>query len=618
MPICRLAVLLLSLVCLVPGASGAIDPRWARFGPFSAEVSQFEFDPSDPAIVYAATTGGGFRSVDGGRSWRAIADLRGIEIHRVRVAPSDARIVYAATQSGLYRSEDRGLTWTLRGVTTWALAIHPAFPDTIYYAMGYGQARSSDGGLTFEVVSEDLPTFNDIRIDVQVPTTMTATAYGAGVFKSIDEGKTWKPLTQGLPPGASIDTIAQDPGTGTLYLGGFGLFRSTDRGETWTSVPEFASTRVHSIAISADPTIPMFAGASTGMFRSLDRGATWTNDPSRLEAVVAIAPGAAGTVLIESGGVVSRSTDKGATFSAATDGLTSLFTLTIAVDPRNEKNVLAGGHGIFRSRDGGLTWTAHTPSSGLSSGAGVQSLVFDPENSDTVYAVAVGSVWRSLDGGQTFSLFNTGLQSAVRQFVVDPRTPAIFYAAGSQGFYRKEGEAAWSKTGTGLPASLDVAFLQIDSRTPAILYLGVVSGAVYRTTDGGTTWTQLPGTGPSAGLYGFAIDPFASSHLFLSTAREVLESNDGGATWTPITTFSDRARIAFDPSGPGRLWAFNRPTSDILHSYDGGKTWKPVQTDGRVAQEILVPSANGTYVFAGGRDSGVWRLTLGKTRSVRP
>ncbi len=232
--------------------------------PFEGNVRALRVDPTDPAIVWAGTDAGLYRSLDGGSRWAPVASpADGRQIWSVAIDPTDNRYVYVGTQPGGFRSADGGETW-----------VEMAIP----------------------VVEECLvgkPRTTNVVVDPRDPAVVWAGAEIDGVFRSPDRGVTWTRCTDlgPSPLNGDVHSVAIRPeGDGsTIFVGGpFGLTRSTDEGESWqlTELPgfhernEFAYCRM--VMVKADDPQTVFVGTGdsipgeTGGLRiSRDGGATW-------------------------------------------------------------------------------------------------------------------------------------------------------------------------------------------------------------------------------------------------------------------------------------------------------------------------------------------------------
>ena len=224
---------------------------------------------------------------------------------------------------------------------------------------------------------------------------------------------------------------------------------------------------------------------------------------------------------------------------------------------------LSTGDGMFKSTDGGKTWR-HI---GLSDAQQIPSIIVDPKNPDRVFVAALGhpygpneerGIFRTLDGGKTWKKVlykdaNTG--GAALAF--DPQNPQIVWADLWEGRQAPWENGEFSGPGSGL----------------------------YKSTDGGETWTQktngLPGFVDGLGRIGFSI---AATHpkIMLATveARQgggIYRSEDGGDSWNPVSDDrrlwgrgNDFAEIKIDPKNPDVVYVGNVA---CYKSTDGGKTW---------------------------------------------
>ena len=306
------------------------------------------------------------------------------------------------------------------------------------------------------------------------PTGNTVTIATANFPRLIEAG--------GGPTGGSITSIAVDPAnSSTVYAGtdGGGIFKSSDGGQSW-------------------------AAANSGL-----------TDPDL--NVVAIAPSSPETLYVGTDGSgVFKSTDGGQTWSAINTGVTYRDIRALAVHPANSNIIYAGGTFLFKSINGGESWqtvNCDLPPLRCSS---IRSLAIAPTNPETVYVGAASfGILRSTDGGQTWtdvgrsSLtgiggFPTGLSmgssttGSIHALVIDPANPATVYAASDGGVLKTtNGGQSWTVItcfgrafGNGFcdPATLSLA---LAPSNPATLYMGTSFLGVYKTTNGGGSWTAV-------------------------------------------------------------------------------------------------------------------------------
>lgn len=246
------------------------------------------------------------------------------------------------------------------------------------------------------------------------------------------------------PEGGQISALAIDPATPSiLYAASIeAVSKTTDGGATWHILSN-SPQNAHSLAVDPANPATLYAGtASLGptLLKSTNGGVTWAPanngiPPNRFIAHLSIDPlntatiYAAATIVGFSGDGVYKSTNGGGSWTAV-NGLAGLRTSAVAVDPGNSSTLYVGasGLGILKSTNGGETWAS--VSSGLPIGF-VTSLVFAPGNSSTIYA-AGGGLFKSTDGGGSWSALslNGGLAQCVFDIAIDP-TQIVEDSAGS-------------------------------------------------------------------------------------------------------------------------------------------------------------------------------------------
>lgn len=226
----------------------------------SSVVNQIVFDPADSTHLFVATTMGIFETKDGGETWQKRMDGMKEVLMVVTLAIDQKRpaIMYAGTSGGVYKSYNRAGHWdkinnglvapeirsSSRALGVTVLAVDPFQPETVYAATLAGLYKSMNGGQEWVKIAQSLP---DQMISAMVLDRSRAgvlyVAGREGVSKSEDGGTTWRGINQGLAS-LNIRSLVQGPtNPEVMYLGtnGSGLYRSQDRGETWMPVPAIGS-----------------------------------------------------------------------------------------------------------------------------------------------------------------------------------------------------------------------------------------------------------------------------------------------------------------------------------------------------------------------------------------
>ena len=277
------------------------------------------------------------------------------------------------------------------------------------------------------------------------------------------------------------------------------------------------------------------------------------------------------------------------------------------------------------------------------SGGAVLAVAVAPSDPNVIWAGNTAGVFRSTDGGATWA--NIGGNIAEVKFVVvhpqDANRAWVLAGAYLTGqLYRtNDGGATWTDVTSGLPP-FDPAALQIDPRNPDTLYIGAHCGpigisassirpqfhenaGVFRSTDGGSTWTQV-----SAGLNTFgrcveemSIDPFSPWRLFLSGpfTDSASESYDAAQSWEPPAGPRPSRGVVFDPRFPFTHYGITTALgAHFLISQDGGFTWseaaaKPPAPPSALAIDpvrgrLFLGTSAG--LFRSGNSGRVWAGTL--------
>jgi photosystem II stability/assembly factor-like uncharacterized protein len=436
--------------------------HWEDVGfPFFAVLS-LAIDPRTPGALYAGTTSGIYGSTDSGSTWQGL-DVR--------------------------QTSDPGGSFVVP-----ALTIDLQSPGSVYAASTYGGIlQSNDAGATWITVNSVLRTAYPagrmvLKLDPQTPDTVFAgTDYG--LFQSTDAGANWSGINGGLPSGGKITALEIDPQDPSSVYAMFeqtyvdpgddcgvscdgALFKSTNGGAYW-GVPNIGVTgsRLYTsaTALALDPQnpatiytagsydVPAPKGSGVGLLKSANGGANWSlvnsglPDPTVYQSVyyptLLVAPSSSATVYAGSGrqgsmsgSAVFLSTSGG--FSWRNAGLSGhSYVDVLAIDPQNPASVFARAtdnlgfpgqsSSLFQTTDGGSTWN---PVGGIS--ANISAVVFDPQNSGTVYAATDGGVFRSHDGGATWGALNCGLASlTVSALAVNPQDSSVVYAGTADGVY---------------------------------------------------------------------------------------------------------------------------------------------------------------------------------------
>jgi len=286
----------------------------------------------------------------------------------------------------------------------------------------------------------------------------------------------------------------------------------------------------------------------------------------------------------------------------------------LAADPGNPSLVYAATtSSVFRSSDGGDSWSFAGSGLGSTSAPGIRALALSGT------AVLVGTswegVWRSLDEGRTWRATTAGLpiRPHVNALLVDPRRRERVWLTSAEGLFVSEDRGeTWAARNGDLPAAAGgVESLAIDPATGQ-LYARTLR-EVFTSSDEGTRWSLLRCLGRHCGSV--FVDPADATTLF-TVARGVLRSRDGGAVWETLQAPKDLfALLGFHG---GRLFAYGRsyatglPVDRLYWSADQGASWAAA---GQPGAPIAVMASSGDTLYLGsagiGSLGGVFRSNDG-------
>ena len=254
----------------------------------------------------------------------------------------------------------------------------------------------------------------------------------------------------------------------------------------------------------------------------------------------------------------------------------------IAVHPAQTSILYAGTQvGVYKSTNGGRTWTAKN--NGLNNSKNIIAIIIDPVTPSTIYAATdafgASAIYKSTDGGDSWNLRMTGMSNvSLFSLAIDPVTPTTLYAgvAGSPSLFKTtNGADNWAPAGNAPPFFSPVS-IAVDPHTPSRLFVAESSsaGGIFRSTDSGSTWESVGlATTGAQGLF-VGVSPITANLLYAVTnGGGIFKSVDGGNNWTPLR--SGFGRIVFDPVSATTLY-FVSSVEGILKSTNGGQTWTTV------------------------------------------
>ncbi len=501
--------------------------------------------------------------------WRMIGPFRGGRTLAASGIPGNSYTFYfGAVDGGIWKTTNAGDTWQVltdgqTNSSIGALAIAPSNENIIY--IGTGEA--------------------DMRSDI---------TYGDGVYKSTDGGEHWEHL--GLSETRHIGKILIDPenpdivfvaAVGHAYGSNNerGVFKTTNGGKTWKKILyKNDETGAVDLSWDAEKTNIIYAstwqvqrtpwsqyqpneGPGCGLYKSTDKGNTWTQikgngfpQDSVGRIGIAVVNGSGGNKLFT---IVESLSDKSGLYysndggnswelrSTNTNITTRMWYFgRVFVDPTNPDIIYLLNRSVFRSEDGGRTFTAIKGSPG---GDDYHYVWIDPQNNHRIIEAADQGAAVSLDYGKTWSSWYNQPTAQFYHISVDNQFPYRIYGAQqdcgtvsitSRSDYGQISFRDWHPIGAG-----EAGYIAPDPKNPNIIYGGNTYGGLYRYDNV---------TGQS-----HVVQPW-----LLSSFSTPMQKRKFRFTWT--------SPIGFDPNNSDALYFGSQY---MLRTTDGGLHWKVVSPD---------------------------------------
>jgi len=606
--------------------------HWRLIGPFrGGRVNAVTGVPGQPNTFYYGSVGGGvWKSSNSGRTWSPIFDSQTVaSIGAIGVAPSNPDIIYVGTGEADMR-------------------------DSIQY--GDGVYKTNDGGRTWQHIGlENTRQIGRVIVDPKNPNIVFLAALGhaygpspdRGVYRSRDGGATWEKVLFKNNDVGAID-LAFDPANSKIVYAtlwnvrrppwfiyapangpGGGIYKSTDGGTTWNEITSGISTEgLGRIGITVSPAnsrqlYAIVDAKAGGFYVSNDAGASWTKTSSD-----------------------NRIWGRGWYFSKVT------------AHPKEADTVFVGNTSVYRSTDAGKTWT---PIKGAPGGDDYHQLWINPDDPKRMIVGSDQGAVVTEDGAQTWSSWYNQSTAQLYHVAADYRFP--YWVTGAQQDSGAIGVPSRSNHSeismhdwSGICAGGESGYTAPDPLNPNILFGDVVSRCdvttgttknvsperggdpktfrhdwtqplvfspadshalyfanqfLYKTTNGGETWTQIsqdltredPGVPPNLNeaaaadapadkrrgvIYTIAPSPLRASMIWIGTDDGYIQlTNDDGKTWqnvtpSPMTSWSKVVMIDashFDVNEAYAAWERHQLEDYepyIYRTRDGGKSWQKI------------------------------------------
>lgn len=423
--------------------------------------------------------------------------------------------------------------------------------------------------------------------------------YSIGVLKSTDGGATWNTtgLTWAVSQGRTISRLLINPThPDTVFAGtSIGIYRSMDAGATWTSVSGLSG--IKDMEFKPNDASVVYA-CNSQLYKSTNYGGTFTHITSGLPATtgrmsIAVTPANASYVYIiaaktdDSFQGLYRSTDIGVTFTTRSTSPNLLgwnsnggdlgvgqgwYDLAIDASPTNVDQIFIGGINIWKSTNGGTSWTISNYWQSGGAHADIHCLTFMPGSATTCFAATDGGLYKTTNTGTSWSSLNANMTIAEIYGMGQSASNSTKVLGGLQdnGTIFRTG-TAWSKVlgGDGMKCFVD--------RTNDVYEYGeLYYGDFYRTSN---TWGNNTGISPNTSETGAWVTPWiqgydANGQTLYAGYSNVFKSTNRGSSWSAISAWSGTTTVVNMAACPTSTTTLYVIRGNVLYkTTNGGSAW---------------------------------------------
>jgi len=565
-------------------------------------VSGIAIDPTDSQIIYISTGDddagdsysiGVLKSTDGGTTWDqtgSLGNITGVVLvggsapisNEIVIDPTNSNIIWVATGGGLFQSTDAGANWVnkLSGDIK-DFKLKPGSPSTVY-AVSSNTFYRSAGGFPFVTIASGLPASNTVgalRVEVTdaavnnvyiLATKTSADDFAfLGIYKSTSGGASFtKTLeTSDIFNGSQqawfdLAFAVSPTNANEMYVGTLDIFKSTDGGDDFTQINSWfqqtASYTHADIHFMRFYNGALYAGTDGGVYRSTNNGVAFTD----LTTNMSISQFYKVSVSKQNSNKLAGGLQDNGGFSMINTNWHNYHGgdgMDAASDP-NDENIFFGfmqnGSTLFKTIDGGLSLNGRIPGpsqggnwvtplvmnkgsevyagynqiykligssltqmSNHAFGGNIVALEIDPSNNDNIFASVGTNLFKSNDKGITFTTLSSGATGISGGSIYSIEV------------HNSDSNIVWVTT-TGVSGF----------SSPSSGYTG---GGVYKSIDGGLTFTNIGSGLPNASKYVVRHHPFSSNNsIYVGTALGVYHRNDDTNAWEVFSTNLPNVAVA--------------------------------------------------------------------------
>ena len=582
--------------------SEELPANWESLGPVNVppgsldeglgRINAIAFDPHNPAVIWVGSPSGGlWKSFNGGSTWSTNTDdLPNLGISDIAIDPNTSNIMYIATGDrdfpntysyGILKSIDGGLNWLPTGLSFTVdqtrlvnrVLINPANTSVLLAATDRGIYRTVDAGANWAGMYENIH-FKSMEFKPGDPNVVYASSYEYGdsrIYLSSNNGQDWASVSSGLPSSGvrRIEIGVSPADVNTVYAvysalddSFYGLYKSTNSGLDWSPVSNSPNILCGSptgigtggqawydLAIAVSPLdIDVVFVGGIHIWKSTNGGVSWDlagypSDTSKAEFihmdhhVLRYIPGTE-TLFSGNDGGIYKTIDQGINWQDLSNGLAITQFYRMGASFTNSEFLVAG------AQDNGFIIYDSGNWSHSKSGDSMECVI-DYANENIVYSEGPhGRINKSTNRGYGGNNLDTlppwGTGAWVTPYVMHPTDNKILYAAFKDVYKTADGGETWSAISTNLTTG-NLSFLCVAPSDPNYIYTGGGHRRIWRTTDGGANWTEINTGLPTEGSKNIAVSNVNPDKVWITLGsftpgEKVYTSDNGGATWTNYST----------------------------------------------------------------------------------
>jgi PKD repeat protein len=509
--------------------------------PQGKNVGRLLINPNNTNMIFAGTSNGVFRSLDAGATWLRV--LTAGPIKDMEFKPGDPSVVYAASANGFYRSINTGLTFTAvpvsgglpsgSSVNRVAIAVSPANPNYVYALF----SQASDSGFKGLYLSTN--SGSSFTLKANSPNLL-----GYDYTGGDSGGNGWYTLSLAVAPYDADEVV----------VGGVNVWKSYDQGSNWTCMSHwwgdgglpYVHADIHNIAYNPDGTA-LYVVNDGGIYRSADGGNSYTDISNSLQIGEMYR---LGNSVTDPNKVIQGWQDNGCNLynAGAFNQVSGGDGMECFIDWSNPNYIYTEyqNGAILRSTDGGGSFS-DIINNITEPGQWVTPWCQDPVTPATLYA-GYQNVWKSTNRGNSWTPISTFTSSGLTILKVAKSNPQYIYAGTSAAIWRtSDGGSTWSTVSFPLSGGDAVTALEVSDTDPDKIWITrsgyTLNNKVYKSIDGGASWTNISGSLPNIPVNCVVSQTGSNEGIYAGTDLGVYYTDNDLGTWMPFSNGLPSVRV---------------------------------------------------------------------------